>query len=224
MSSRVIPKEELTAYQRWELLGLDEPALQAPPPEEEAPVEEMPVTVNLPTAEDIERIQQQAAQEGFQAGHEEGYKAGYEMGRQAGEADVSRFAELVESLNGELLRQDERLARELLDLALAVARQMLRVSLRTKEGLVLEVIKEAINSLPAMSGHLRIVIHPDDQRVVSDFVAAEHLHLSARVVADSRVERGGFRIETNHSEMDGELPIRWQEIIDCLGTDSAWLE
>jgi flagellar assembly protein FliH len=222
MTSRVIPKEHLTAYQRWELLGIEDTSgtfgkrAQMPPEETHA--------INLPTAEDLEQIHQQSAQEGFKIGHEEGYTAGFEMGRQAGQASAERFANLVESLDAELLRQDEKLSRELLSLALAVAKQMLRTALKVKEGLVLEVLREAMNSLPGLSGHLRVMAHPDDLHVISEFLAAEHDHFSAKAVADSRVERGGFRIESSNSEVDGELPIRWQEIVDCLGTDSAWLE
>ena len=219
MSSRVIPKEQLTAYQRWELLGLDEggSAGQTRQPPEEA------VTVSLPTAEDLEQMQQQAAQEGFKTGHEEGYKAGYEMGRKAGEADARRFAELVAALDGEILCQDEKLSAELLNLALAVAKQMLRTALKVNEGLVLEVLKEAMNALPELSGRLRVIVHPDDLEAVSAYLEEEHAHFSARVMTDSRVERGGFKIESSHCEVDGELPARWQEIIDCLGTDTSWL-
>jgi flagellar assembly protein FliH len=222
MASRVIPKEELTAYQRWELLGLEDTSGN-PTQRRHDPPEETHA-INLPTAEDLERIHQQSAQEGFKLGHEEGYKAGYEMGRQVGVGVAKRFTELVKSLDGAMLRNDEKLAKELLDLALAVSKQMLRTALKVKEGLVLEVLREAMNSLPGLSGHLRIMAHPDDLQVVSEFLAAEHGHFSARAVADARMERGGFRIETTNSEVDGELPIRWQEIVDCLGTDSAWLE
>ena len=220
MSSRVIPKEQLTAYQRWELLGLDEggSAAQGRPPPEET------VTVSLPTAEELERIQQQAAREGFKAGHEEGYKAGYETGRKAGEADAKRLAELVTALDGEILRQDDKLSGELLNLALAVAKQMLRTALKVKEGLVLDVLKEAMNAMPELSGRLRVIVHPEDLQAVNAYLDEEHAHFSARVTADSRVERGGFRIESSLSEVDGELPARWQEIIDCLGTDSTWLD
>jgi flagellar assembly protein FliH len=221
MTSRVIPKEELTAYQRWELLGLEDTS-DNPVQQRHAPPEETHA-INLPTAEDLERIQQQAAQEGFKLGHEEGYKAGYEMGQKAGEAAAKRFGQLVETLNGTLLGQDEKLSRELLDLALAVSKQMLKTALKVKDGLILEVLREAVNSLPGLSGHLRLVVHPDDVQVINEFMVAEHGHFTAKVLADSRVERGGFRIETNTSEVDGELPVRWQEIVDCLGTDSAWL-
>ncbi len=222
MTSRVIPKEHLTAYQRWELLGIEDVS-NSYDRQEQTPAEETHA-INLPTADDLERIHQQSAQEGFKIGHEEGYRAGYEMGRQAGEASAQRLASLVESLDAELLRQDERLSRELLALALAVSKQMLQTALKVKEGLVLEVLREAMNSLPGLAGHLRVMAHPDDLQVINEYLLAEHGHFSARAVADSRVERGGFRIETNNSEVDGELPIRWQEIVDCLGTDSAWLE
>lgn len=220
MSSRIIPKEQLTAYQRWELLGFDE---STPSSAEGGAAAEDPVTVNLPTAEELERIHQQAAQEGFKIGHEEGYKAGYEMGRQAAAGDAERLAALIQDIDGELLKQDDKLAREVLDLALAVAKQMLRSSLKVKEGLVLEVIREALNSLPALASHMRIVVHPDDLRLVSEFLSSEQAHFTARAVPDPRIERGGFKIESSHSELDGELAVRWQEIIDCLGTDTGWL-
>lgn len=220
MSSRVIPKEQLTAYQRWELLGLEEggSAAQVRPQS----VEE--VAVSLPTAEELEQMHQQAAQEGFKTGHEEGYKAGYEMGRKAGEADAKRFAELVTALDGEILRQDEKLSSELLNLSLAIAKQMLRTALKVKDGLVLEVLREAVNALPELNGRLRVIVHPDDLEAVGAYLDEEHAHFSARVMADGKIERGGFRIETSHSEVDGELPTRWQEIIDCLGSDSTWLD
>jgi flagellar assembly protein FliH len=226
MASRVIPKEQLTAYQRWELLGLDESESGAGTEGNAAKPQssQETIAVNLPTAEELERIHQQSAQEGFKLGHEEGYKAGYENGRKAGEADAKRLAQLVEALDTETLRQDEALSKELLGLALAVAKQMIRTALKVKEGLVLEVLREALNSMPGLTGHLRVFVHPDDLEAVNDLLASEHSHFSAKVIGDGRMERGGFRIESNYSEVDGELPIRWQEIIDCLGADDSWLD
>lgn len=224
MAANVIPKEQLTAYQRWELLGIEEPRQ----PEAVTQAEPEPEGVPLPTAEDIERIHQQAAQEGFRMGQEEGYQAGYkagfDAGRQAAAELASQLGALVTALDNEQIRQDEAIARELLGLSLAVARQMIRSALQVKQGLVLEIIREAMNSLPSLTGHLRIMVHPDDVEALREFMEAEHSHFAYKVVADSRLERGGFRIESNHSEVDGQLPIRWREIVDCLGSDSEWLE
>lgn len=220
MASPVIPKEQLTAYQRWELAGFDEPSAGKRRKVEEK--EEL--ALHLPTAEDLERIQQQAAQEGFKLGKEEGYKAGFEAGRKAADAMKARLEDMAEALEQEQLRQDEEISRELLDLALALSRQMLRTALKVKEGLVLEVIREAMNALPSLSGHTRMMVHPDDLEALRAFMEAEHVHFSYKVVPDGRMERGGFRIESSNGEVDGQLPVRWREIVDCLGGDSEWLE
>jgi flagellar assembly protein FliH len=219
MASPVIPKEQLTAYQRWELLGFEDKV--APQRRGQAEAE---LTVTLPTAEEIEKIHQQAAQEGFKMGQDEGYKAGYEAGRKAIQGLAGQLANLAEALEQEQVRQDEAVAQELLDLALALARQMVRTTVRVKQGVVIEVIREAMSALPSLTGHLRILVHPDDVVPVREFMEAEHGQFSFKVAADARQERGGFRIEATHCEVDGEMPVRWREIVDCLGSGSEWLE
>lgn len=219
MSSPVIPKEHLTAYQRWEMLGFDE----TPPTGKPEPTEQS-LPVSLPTAEELEGIHQQAAQEGFKIGHDEGYKAGYEAGRRSVEAMAARLAALAEALDQERLRQDDEIAGEVLDLALAVSKQMVRTALGVKRGMVQEIVREAMNALPSLAGHLRIMVHPDDVDALREYMESEHAHFSFKVVPDSRIERGGFRLESSHSEVDGQLPVRWREIVDCLGSSSEWLE
>jgi len=221
MPANIIPKEDLAAYQRWHLQGIEDTSGGAVTGVRHG--REQDAAVVLPTAVELENSHSQSLQDGFKHGHEEGYKVGYEAGLKSGEADAQRLAELAEALDTELLRQDELLSRELLALALAVAKQMVRTALKVKENLVLDVLREAMNSLPRLTEHLRIMVHPDDLQEVNSFLASDHGHLTAWAVADERLERGGFRIETSHSEVDGELPARWQEIIDCLGADEAWL-
>lgn len=225
--SRVIPKEQLTAYQRWELGSFDvaqaEPPVQAaPPPPEPEPV----LSVVLPTAEDIERIQQQAWQEGHDLGYTEGrtagHQAGYEAGFKTGEQHAEQLRQLAEALQLESLRQDEAIAREVLELALQVAQQMLRASIQAKPESILGVIREALQSLPTLSGYHKIVVHPDEVAIVQAWLTREHGHLPWKVMADPEIARGGFRIESAHSELDATLPSRWREIIACLGSDTQW--
>ncbi len=226
--SRVIPKEQLTAYQRWELGSFD-PARGEPTPE---PVEPKPadpepesvLSVPLPTAEDLERIQREAWREGHDLGFAEGREAGYADGYKTGEEDARRLRQLAEALRVESLRQDEAIAREVLELALNVARQMLRASIQAKPESILVVIREALQSLPTLSGHHKVVVHPDDVAVVREWLAREHGHLSWKVVEDEQLSRGGFRFESAHSELNASLETRWREITGCLGTDTSWME
>ncbi len=223
MSGKVIPKEQLTAYQRWELGGLDSGA-PSPLWEEAGETPEVSSGVTLPTAEELERIHQQAWQEGYRLGQEEGRKAGYEAGMQEARSHVERLRLLAEAMDLARLRQDEQLAREVLHLALAVAQQVVRVSLKLKPELILAVVREALANLPALTGHTRLLVHPEHAAQVREMLAHDYAHLNWRVVEDPAMERGGFRLENAHSEMDARMETRWQEIVTALGADPTWLD
>jgi flagellar assembly protein FliH len=230
--SKVIPKEQLTAYQRWELAAFDEgevppelPTRHVPPPPQviEPPPEPPEPQVVLPTAEEIEALHQEAWQEGYQIGVEEGRKDGYAAGHQAAEHYVNQLKTLVNALEGGLIKQDQEVAHEVLELSLVMARQILRSALHIKPELILEAIQEALKTLPTLNGHHKIITHPDSAQVVRDWLAQEHSHISWKVMEDLKMEPGDFRFESAYSELDGTLQSRWEELTRCLGTDSRWL-
>lgn len=205
MSSNIIPKEQLSAYQRWELNSLDEKG-----------VAEVGPAVVLPTAEAIENIQRQASSEG--------YNAGYQEGRGKVDAELARLVQMMSALDGALQRLDEELSQSLLSLALDVSRQMLREALRVRPELVLPVIREAVNSLPQASQHPHLKLHPEDAALVRSLMADELNHFHWKLIEDSRVERGGCRVETMNSEIDATMGNRWERILVALGREGAWLE
>ena len=205
--SRIISKEELTAYQRWELGVFEQENKGGEPAAEE---------VRLPTAEDVERIHQEAWQEGYQLGLAEG--------RQAGEAFSRQAEALFQALAQEKLQQDHVLADEVLQLAVAIAQQVVGTALRLDPRLMLKTVQLALSQLPSLSGHPKLVVHPDDATIVRDWLAHEHGHLNWRVVEDAGLSPGGFRIESAQGELDSTLPTRWQETVAALGGDPEWLK
>jgi flagellar assembly protein FliH len=225
--SKVIPKEKLTAYQRWELAAFeDSGAPDAGNPVSGGANEDgaAALRVAFPTAEDLEHIHQEAWQEGYNLGQEEGRKAGFEAGRKEGERYTRQLAALAEALESERLRQDEEVAQEVLALAMVVAKQVVSAGLRVKPELILATIREALLSLPTLSGHHVVVVHPDNAQVVREWLAQEHSHLSWKVVEDDQLEAGGFKFESAHSELDASMKARWREIAECLGASTEWLD
>lgn len=223
--SKVIPKEQLTAYQRWELNAFEEHGdSEYLTPRDLAGRDMNPSQVSLPTAQDLENIQQQAWQEAYALGLEEGRKAGLASGQEEAQRLNRQLDTLAVAMDSASLAQDERLAKEVLDLALGVAKQIVRANLKVKPELILVALREALLSLPSLSGHHKVIVHPDSAALVREWLAHEHSHLTWKVLEDPLMESGGFRFEGAHSELDASLPTRWREIVACLGNDTTWID
>lgn len=235
MSNQIISKDKLGAYRLWELDSLDEREL-VQPEEEPHPA--------WPTASELEEIQRQAYEEGLAAGqlvgreqglasgHEEGYKAGFQAGNQAGYAEghekslaeLARIEQLMAALDAALEQFDQQLGGEILDLALALAKQVMRSALKFRPESLLAVIREALASLPQPSTHPQLILHPDDAALVRDLMVEELAHVHGRIVEDSHIERGGCHVKTDASEVDATLQVRWSRAIATLGHDDKWLD
>lgn len=198
-SSNVIPKEQLSAYERWEMATFDGPGSG-------------PAT--LTTAAQVERIHQQARAEGRRAGLEEGSK------RAAAEA--GRIASIAAAFTRETQELDRQLAQQILDLALEVARQMLNSALAARPELALPVISEAMRSLPVLGENRCLYLHPDDAELVRAHLG-DALAAGGWVLAEeATVRRGGCKVVTSHGEVDATLDTRWRRILASLGCEGAW--
>jgi flagellar assembly protein FliH len=213
--SNIIPKEQLSAYQRWEMDAFEDVRAgdhgggngQVP----------------LPTAEAIELMHQQAHQEGYREGLEQGKEQGYREGLEQARQEAQRLNDLLNQVNDTLQQLDQDMAQQLLELSLGIARQMLRQALAVRPELVLTVVKEAINSFPQANQHPQLVLHPQDAALVRSSLEAELTHGHWRVLEDSQIEPGGCRLETAYGELDATLERRWQGVLESLGQSGDWL-
>ncbi|MDO8988291.1 MAG: flagellar assembly protein FliH [Sideroxyarcus sp.] len=192
--------EKLTAWQRWEA------------PNFAADTVFRAGGVALPTAAQLEGIQRQARDEGFRAGHAEGVQRALQ--------ENQRLAELISAFEQQM---DEQVARELLDLSLDIARQMLHQALKVNPELLLGVVREAIGTLPHVNQGAHLVLNPDDAALVRERMGEQLSHSGWKIFEDARVERGGARIETANSQIDASLETRWKRVVAALGQDTTWL-
>lgn len=225
----IIPKENLTAYERWELAAFDE--LQSiDRSSKAAPVNaaEAPLAPTPPTAEEIEQIRAEARS----AGHQEGLAKGTAEGRAAGEAqgraalatEIAGFTKLIENQRQAFDALEETTSAAVLDLALAIAKQVIRTSLRADPALILPVVREAMAALVSQHGHPTLFLNPADAAMVRDALDDNLQHTSWRILDDPAVERGGCRVENSGSDVDATLATRWHRIVDGLGGRTDWLD
>ena len=213
-----IPKEKLTAYQRWELVAFDEAerekvARKTPEPAP-APAEDLPPVV-LPTAEEIERMYADA--------HEQGYAAGYAEGITAARQKAEQFDALVSNLQRSLETIDQQVAEQLLATALEVANQVIRQAIRVKSELIIPVVREAVSVLNPHQGHPALFAHPEDVALIREQLGDQLAHNNWRIIEDASLTRGGCRVEIGASEVDATLETRWRRVIEAIGVNENWL-
>jgi flagellar assembly protein FliH len=212
----------LTAWERWELAEFDAPEQHrkpaagpaAPKPAAPRPVAEPPAepAVKLPTAEDVERIYQQA--------REDGTKAGYKEGQAKARDEATRLARAAAKLEAALQELDGGVADELLALSLELARLVVRSEISARPESVLAVIHEALGQLPHQ--HAAIYLHPDDASLVRSYIGDQLAHAGHRIHEDAKLGRGDCVLDAGGSHLDAALPTRWRRVLEGLGLEDAW--
>ena len=193
-----------------ELVITPEPEPEAPP--FIAPLPDPAPEIHLPTADDIERIHEEA--------RKEGYDAGYEEGTARGRVEAMALHSLVQGMDDALGRLDQEVAEEILALSIEIARQMVRHHLDAHPEAVGELIREALLQMPQV--HALVHLNPDDLALARDYLGEQLTHAGHRLVEDASISRGGVRIDAGGSQIDATVQTRWRRILDNLGRNVAW--
>lgn len=215
MSDVLTSKEKLTAYERWELPSFDTA--------DSIRISGNPNSLKLPTAAELENMQLQAREEGFQAGHQEGFQAGYAEGSSKAATEAAQLTSLVSSMEQALQGIDKEVSQSLLDLSLELAKQMVLQALVINPEILLNIVRNSISELPHFNPGAHIVLHPDDAEIVRTRMGEQLAHSGWKIFEDAQITRGGVRIETANSQIDATVETRWQRIAANLGQDSSWL-
>ncbi|OGT03607.1 MAG: hypothetical protein A2143_12820 [Gallionellales bacterium RBG_16_57_15] len=209
-TTSAIPREQLTAYERWELASFD----AHPGGKHQFKIQN---TVAPDNGQNL--LRQQEHDQNYTRKREEGYAAGM----QQAQADARQINALLQNLQTALNHIDEQVAQSLLDLSLEMARQMVRETLLIKPEIILKVISEAIGKLPHFNQNAHLILHPDDAELVRAQMGEQLSHANWKIFTDPQIQRGGCRVETAHSNVDATNEARWQHIVESIGQDKSWL-
>ena len=148
------------------------------------------------------------------AGREEGYRDGYAEGSTAGRAaglqeglqsargeidgQLQRLAGILSNLLAPVEAQHETLKAALSRLVIRVAREVVRSELKTDPALILKLVTEALEAMPAGASNLRVFLNPDDVELMrehGDRLALEGVLLNV----DADLLPGDCRVESAES-------------------------
>lgn len=227
--SDALPKKAQSAYQRWEMASFDEvrpAALKVDRDVAAANAESLAVAAQrLASAREEARVEGRAAgmAEGYAAGLAAGRAAGLDEGRAQAAQEKNHLQQIAASFGSAVAQAEQRMAEELLDLALDLARAMLKSALAVRPELVMPIVGEAVRYLPSLQQPALLFLHPDDAALVKDHMGDELGNAGWRLVEDAHLERGGCRVETASNQIDGLTATRWQRLAGALGKNADWL-
>jgi flagellar assembly protein FliH len=203
MPAQIIPHHKLTAYQRWELAALHE---------DHVPHSKEPQNKSSKTEDNGNRVK----------GYESGFDVGYQEGRNAAKQQLQQISDLLSSARNALIAVEQQLADDVLDLAIELARQVLRGELTVRRDALLPVVSEAMNALSGSSAHRKLLLHPSDVDIVRSHLGEDIKIGGWQIIEDHLIEPGGCRVVTVNGDIDATLATRWKGIVNSLDRSRAW--
>lgn len=155
-----------------------------------------------------------------------GYEAGLAEGRESGQAELNASAERLEAVLRALAHPletvDEQAEHALVELACAVASQLVRRQLHHHPDEIVPVVRESVTAMAADAGAVEIRLQPDDAALVREALAVGEGDNAWRVRDDPALSRGDCRVHAGHAWVDARLDQRIARIVNhVLGGERA---
>jgi flagellar assembly protein FliH len=207
---RLVQPADVTVF-RYRQSG-DEPAAAARP----APPRDLPppAAAAIDEAELAARIAA-LERDAFAKGFAQGERAGAEAARERGEAMLRRLTQTLEELTTVRAQMIHQTERQMVQLALAVARRIVHREVSLDQDLLIAMARVALERL-GESAEVTVRLHPEEFEAISASRAADWTGTSVKVVADARVGRGGCRVESDFGMLDAGIDAQIQELARAL--------
>ena len=178
----------------------------------------------VPTTEQIKDLYAKAYKEGYARGEREAKAAVHALMEQETALLKQALHQLAQGFNDSLVRHSEQTSSDMLNLALDIAKIMVRAHIQIKPDAVIPVIKHSIELLPTQQKPLRLTVHPDDVALVTSEIAVCFEALEFTVVGDPRIDRGGCWLDSDSNVVDASNARRWKLLSQALGCSNDWFE
>ena len=132
------------------------------------------------------------------------------------DAQAQRLQALLDLQARPLARLDADIEQQLAELAIAIARQLLRRELKTDPSQVIAVVRETVGLLPAAARDVRVILHPEDAALIRERLVARETHQAWQLVEDPMLGRGDCRVATDTAQIDARIENRLNATIAAL--------
>ena len=175
-------------------------------------------------ADDVSSLTAEIEEQAYRQGFDEGQKAAIESQREQIESAVTGLEQAIihiKNLRNEIYHALER---EVVELALAIARKVVCQEVSTNKDVVVCVAKEALSRVEA-PGKIKIRLNPADYQFINETknqisTLLEHVD-KVTFEAEDSISSGGCVIETNLGEIDARIEKQLQVVEEMFKTEIA---
>jgi flagellar assembly protein FliH len=197
------PLKNVVEYDKWDVPDIDTAGSNVfrQPVEEEVAEEEE--TEQLISAEELHDIKEKAKQEGFAAGRREGL----ESGKTELDNNLLLLKTMMQQISEPLQQVGQETEQEILEMAFAIARQIVRRELKQDPSQLIAIIRDALKLLPIGSTNVQILLNPEDASVVANLLSidAESQEASWKLINEPSMEKGGCVLKSDNSKVDASI-------------------
>ncbi|WP_423807274.1 flagellar assembly protein FliH [Photobacterium damselae] len=209
---------------------------QVPEPEpHHAPEENSPPPL---TAADLDEIHQSAYDDGFAEGRKAGYDEGFSQGQQDGQqlgqqqgveqglaqgleqaqthiaTQVDALALVMDNLATPIAVMNEEVRAQVLQLAISLTRELIRVEVQTNSQVILQTINDVIASLPVVERETHIALNPEDHQQVLEAYGSENLAERKWILTiEPALQRGDVQVRAGDASVDYRMEQRIRHLL-----------
>lgn len=205
----------------------------------EPPEQDQQDVFTPPTALEIEAIRAAAQAEGFAQGQQEGFAQGQTQGLEEGTAEglaqgleegtaqglaqgqeqteqqQAVWQQLMDTLHAPVATVEQDLQRELVLLAVSLARAVIRTEIKTNNDVIFEALREGLKALPIQEIQYQIHMHPQDIELIKAHFSEQDIEKHKwQLIEAPNLSRGGCDIVTQSNAVDVSIERRVRDVLD----------
>ncbi|MCF7972056.1 MAG: flagellar assembly protein FliH, partial [Methylococcaceae bacterium] len=132
------------------------------------------------------------------------------------QAQVARFIPLLESLSEPFEQLDEQVEQAIAQLAIIIAKQVVRRELKLDPKQIVAVVKETVKALPVARQKITLVLHPEDAELVRESLSLDADAPVWLIEENPLFTRGGCIVSTDTSHIDATVENKLATIIAAV--------
>jgi flagellar assembly protein FliH len=125
-------------------------------------------------------------------------------------------------MTDQLIASEQKIARQILELACDLARQVVRQELQVNTRHLRAVIGEALELMVEDGLPATVRMHPDDLVLVKGPLLETLGENAPELVADPAISPGGCLIQSPSATVDATIEKRWSRAVGNLGLSLDW--